>query len=266
MSNLGTYWSELVTVALLGADRRDPPPPPEGGLADLAADDPRPNPSQRLLQQAAACTVVRRAGLLPGPALAPIAPATPDDRPLTPVAATATWRKVVADWPLLEDEWMLAVITSGRRLSPEMVPSALARHRTDAVRHARVMVAAGPLGQWLADWSPRLACTARTPAGVEHALAAVPELPLVPELHSLLHASPDAVAAALQAGLDGATFGAGHRGVLVNFVARVSPAALSAAIRATSRVDPTSPSIGLAYALADLAALRHHMLAELETA
>jgi len=264
--SLGDYWSELVTVALLGTDRRDPPPPPDGGLADLAADDPQPNASQRLLQQAAACTVVRRAGLLPGPPLASVAPAAADDRPLTPVAATATWRKVVADWPVLEDEWMLAVIASGRRLSPELVPSALARHRTDPVRHARVMVAAGPLGQWLADWSPRLACTARTPTGLEHAVASLPELPLVPELQALLHATPDAVAAALQAGFDSAAFTAGHRGVLVNFIARVAHNALSAAVRATSRIDPTSPSIGLAYALSDLAALRHHMLAELETA
>ena len=97
-------------------------------------------------------------------------------------------------------------------------------------------------------------------------MIAAPELPLVPELQALLHATPDAVAAALQAGFDSAAFTAGHRGVLVNFIARVAHNALSAAVRATSRIDPTSPSIGLAYALSDLAALRHHMLAELETA
>ena len=265
MSELSTYWADLVTVSLLGTDRRDPPAPPEGGLADLAADDRRSSPSQRLLQQAAACTVVRRAGLLPGPALAPLAPVEADPRPHTPPSATATWRKVVADWPVLEDEWMLAVITSGRRLSPELVPPGLARHRGDAVRHARVLVAAGPLGQWLVGWSPRLGCSTRAPVGVEHAIAALPDLPMVPELQALLAAPPADVASALRAGLDGATFLAGHRAVLVNFVARVEPASLPGLVHALSRIDPSSPSIGLAYALADLAALRHHMLAELET-
>ena len=38
---LTDYWREMVTVALLGTDRRDPPVPPKGGLADLAADDPQ---------------------------------------------------------------------------------------------------------------------------------------------------------------------------------------------------------------------------------
>ena len=51
------YWREMVTVALLGTDRRDPPSPLAGGLADLAADDPQPTPSQRLLQQVAGCAV-----------------------------------------------------------------------------------------------------------------------------------------------------------------------------------------------------------------
>ena len=36
----------------------------------------------------------------------------------------------------------------------------LARHRTDATRHARALVAAGPLGEWMIEWSPRLACRA----------------------------------------------------------------------------------------------------------
>ena len=36
------YWKQMVTVALLGTDRREPPAPPTGGLADIAADDPQP--------------------------------------------------------------------------------------------------------------------------------------------------------------------------------------------------------------------------------
>ena len=158
---LGDYWREMVTVALLGTDRRDPPVPPPGGLADLAADDPQPTPSQRLLQQVAGCAVAQRAGVLPGVSAQLLAPPDDDPRPVTPPVASATWRRVIADWPVLEDEWVLAVVSSGRRLAPELVVPLLARHRADATRHARVLVAAGPLGQWMIEWSPRLACAAK---------------------------------------------------------------------------------------------------------
>ncbi|MBP9052069.1 MAG: hypothetical protein KBF94_05560, partial [Ilumatobacteraceae bacterium] len=193
------YWNEMVTVALLGTDRRDPPAPPAGGLADLAADDPQPTPSQRLLQQVAGCTIVRRAGLVPGAPAATVAPPAADPRSVTPHSATTTWRRVVADWPVLEDEWVLAVIRSGRRLAPELVPPLLARHRTDATRHARVLAAAGPLGAWMIDWSPRLACSSQQPP-VAELLAALPELPILPELQPLLAAPPAQVARTLAAG------------------------------------------------------------------
>lgn len=269
-ASLNDYWNEMVTVALLGTDRRDPPLPPAGGLADLAADDPQPTPSQRLLQQVAGCTVVRRAGLLPGAPIATVAPPAPDQRPPTPQSATRTWRRLVADWPLLEDEWVLAVVRNGRRLAPELVPPVLARHRTDATRHARALVAAGPLGDWMIGWSPRLACTAKKPAvvhslGVE-LLAEVPELPIVPELLPLLSAPAAQAARTLSAGLSSAELGRSHKAVLVNLIARMQPSSLPAVAQAIDRVDPSSPSIGLAFALADLAHLRHHMLTELELA
>ena len=262
---LNDYWQEMVTVALLGTDRRDPPAPPSGGLADLAADDPQPTPSQRLLQQVAGCTVVRRAGLLPGAPVATVAPPASDPRPTTPQSATRTWRRVVAEWPLLEDEWVLAVIRNGRRLAPELVPPVLARHRTDATRHARALVAAGPLGTWMIEWSPRLACTAKQ-SPVPELLAEVPELPIVPELLPLLSAPAAQVARTLSAGLSSAELGRSHKAVLVNLLARMQPTSLPAVAQAIDRVDSSSPSIGLAFALADLAHLRHHMLTELELA
>lgn len=264
------YWREMVTVALLGTDRRDPPSPPVGGLADLAADDPQPTPSQRLLQQVAGCTVVRRAGLVPGPPVATVAPPAADPRPVTPHTATATWRRVVSDWPVLEDEWVLAVVRNGRRLAPELVPPLLARHRADAVRHARVLAAAGPLGEWMIDWSPRLACTAkRPPAGaapVAERAAELPELPIVPELQPLLSAPAAQVARTLAARLSAGQLGTAHRAVLVNLLARMAPSSLPAVARAIDGVGPSSPSIGVAFALANLAHLRHHMLTELELA
>jgi len=256
------YWREMVTAALLGTDRREAPAPPPGGLADLAADDPQPTPSQRLLQQVAACTVAQRAGLLPTARAPLVAPPDDDPRPVTPPPATATWRRIMADWPVLEDEWMLAVIHSGRRLSPELVVPVLARHRTDATRHARALVAAGSLGQWMIEWSPRLACTARAPASME-AIGELPELAIVPDLLPVLSAPPTQAARVVAAGLTSGVFGTSHRAILVNLVARIDPASLPALSEAIGGIDPSVPTIGLAFALADLARLRHQMLTEL---
>ena len=257
------YWREMVTVALLGTDRRDPPSPPTGGLADLAADDPQPTASQRLLQQVAGCAVAQRAGVLPGPRARLLEPPDDDPRPVTPFSSTATWRRVVSDWPVLEDEWMLSVLRTGHRLAPELVVPLLARHRSDATRHARVVVAAGPLGQWMIDWSPRLACAAKKPAVME-ALGELPELAIVPDLLPVLWASPEQAAHTIAGGLSSGVFGISHRAVLINVVARINPASLPDLGEAIGRVDPSLPSIGLAFALADLVSLRRQMLVELE--
>ena len=53
--------------------------------------------------------------------------------------------------------------------------------------------------------------------------------------------------------------------IVHNLVARIDPASLPALGEAIGHVDPSLPSIGLAFALADLARLRHQMLIELET-
>ena len=265
MNHLHDYWEQMVTVALLGTDRREPPAPPAGGLADLAADHPLATASQRLLQQVAATTVVRRAGVMPSQPVELVAPPDPDPRPLTPPSATATWRRVVSDWPVLEDEWVLTVVRTGRRLSPELVPTLLARHRTDAIRHARVCAAAGPLALWMIAWSPRLRCTSKQRV-VPELVAEVPELPITPDLVALLAAPPTRVAEAVAGGLSSGAFAVSHRPVLVNLVARVQPAALEPLAVALHRVDPSRPTIGIALALADLARLRHHMLTELEPA
>ena len=261
-ATVAEYWREMVTVALLGTDRREPPAALPGGLADLAADDPQPTGSQRLLQQVAACAVARRAGLLPAASARLVAPPDDDPRPVTPPTATATWRRIVADWPVLEDEWVLTVIQGGWRLAPELVVPLLARHRTDAIRHARALVAAGPLGRWMIEWSPRLACTAKSAAVIE-AVGELPELAIVPDLLPVLLAPPAWAARTIADGLSSGAFGISHRAVLVNLVARINPASLPVLGEAIGHVDPSQPSIGLAFALADLARLRHEMLTEL---
>ena len=266
MSALASHWSELVTVALLGTDRRDPPAPPDGPFADLAADLPEPTPSTRLLQQVAALTVVRRAGLTPGPVVDAVAAPDDDPRPVTPPAATDTWYRIVTDWAVVEDEFVLAVVQSGRRLAPELVVPVLARYRSDAVRHTRALAAAGPLGGWMIGWTPRLACAARRRPDPE-AVAELPELAVTPDLAPLLAVTTrgDArrVADELATGLAAGRWGPSSRAVLVNLVARLHPAVLPATAHALDRVDPSSPGIGLAFALADLARLRIDVHAQL---
>jgi hypothetical protein len=263
--SLAAYWDEMVTVGLLGADRRDPPAALPGALADLDGDDPRPAPADRLLQQVAACVAVRRAGVTPAPTAPPLDLPPPDERPTTPPGAAATWQRIVDDWPILEDEWLLTVVAAGRRLAPELIEPLLVRHRGDAVRHARSMLAAGELGEWLVAQLPYLAVRSPKPANAEHVVS-LPELAMPPALAVLLTAAPDVAANELAAAFEHGQVGASLRGVLTNLVARIQPTSLPAVAAALESADPSLPSIGIALALADLARLRHTMLAELGSA
>jgi hypothetical protein len=141
---------------------------------------------------------------------------------------------------VLEDEWMLAVIHSGRRLSPELVVPVLARHRTDATRHARALVAAGSLGRWMIEWTPRLACTAAG-AGLDGGDRRAPELAIVPDLLPVLSAPPTRAAGIIADGLASGVFSTSHRAVLVNLVARIDPASLPALGEAIGAIDPGAP-------------------------
>jgi hypothetical protein len=126
-------------------------------------------------------------------------------------------------------------------------------------------VAAGTLGRWMTEWSPRLACSAKKPAVME-AIGELPELAILPDLLPVLWASPRQAAQTIAGGLSTGVFGVSHRAVLINLVARVNPASLPELGEAIGHVDPSQPTIGLAFALADLARLRHQMLTELEPA
>ena len=261
---LDRYWSDLVTVALLGTDRRDPPAAPEGLLADLIDDTVRESRSQRMLAAVSAGAAARRAGFVAGPAADRLAPPEPDPRPECTAAAAATWKYVVAEWPVLEDEWVLTVIEQGLRLPPDVVVGLLIRHRTDATRLARAAVAAGPVARWVTEHVPEMA--PRTSASVDaDAVMSVPALAVPPELAELLMVDAHTFSSALAAAFGSGRFGAAHRAVLVNLVARCRPEVLDAAASALGAIDPMSPSAGLALALADLARTRHRMLDELGT-
>ena len=263
-SDVDAYWSELVTTALLGTDRRDPPSPPPGPLADLVADAVRDTPSERMITAVAACTVARRAGVVPSAAGHALAPPPADPRPPCPPVAATTLRHVAREWPVLEDEWVLTVWANGWRFPADVLVALLSRHRRDAVRRARVALVGGPVVTWLVDHVPELEAGGDSGTVDADAVRSLPELAVPPDLAELLTADARTVARHLGAGFAAARFGPAHRAVLVNLLARCRPAALIDAAAALRGVDPGSPAAGLALALADLAATRHRMLEELQ--
>ena len=262
VQTMDDHWRELVTVAMLGTDRRDPPEP-VGPLADLVADTVRSAPSERMLAQVAACVTVRRAGVLPGPPVDRLAGPASDDRPPCVPAAIDRWRHISVSWPVLEDEWMLTLIANGWRMPPELIAPVLRRHRRDPVRRTRAEVACGPLAPWLVDQLPELAAPANQVAPSPESIGELPELPIPPDLAALLTTPGAESGRALRAGIESGQFGPSHRAVLVNLLARVRPDALVDIATEFETVDQTSPGYGLAVVLADLAKTRHQMLDEL---
>ncbi|NKB40262.1 MAG: hypothetical protein GKR86_04255 [Ilumatobacter sp.] len=258
-------WAELVTTSLLGTDRRDPPE--AGGLiGDLVADTARADPSTRMLAAVAACTAVRRAGVRPADPIDPLAPPLSDDRAECVPAAVERWHHIITSWPVLEDEWILTLVGRGWRLAAELVPPALHRHRRDSIRRARVLVAAGPLADWLMDHVPDLAQTpsARPLTSIEiDRLGELPELPVSPELASLLTRRGAEVGGVIAVGLEDRTLAEAHRAVLVNVIARCVPEGLPDIAEVLGAVDDHSAGFGLASVLADLALTRYRMLDEL---
>lgn len=129
-------WEELVTVALLGTERRTPPAWAAGREVPVA-----------VLDAAAVATLRRRAGIRPGRAAARPEPAAPDPRrPLPPAAAhrlavlladrtgTGAYRRGTApDLMELLPQWLALANAHGFAAPPETLPALLdaARGRTD---------------------------------------------------------------------------------------------------------------------------------------
>ncbi|WP_369233775.1 DUF5691 domain-containing protein [Streptomyces sp. R21] len=154
----GDSWEELVTVALLGTERRTPPRWSPGREAPMA-----------LLDAAAAGTLRRRAGLRPARAAARPEPAARDPRPALPPAAARRLSLLLADRPgtggggrrgaapdLMEllPQWLALANERGYAAPPASLPALLdaARGRTD-LRPA-ALAFAGPRALWLARLNP----------------------------------------------------------------------------------------------------------------
>ncbi|MER7202357.1 hypothetical protein CG723_19830 [Streptomyces sp. CB01635] len=153
----GDPWEELVTVALLGTDRRTPPGHSTGSDAPTA-----------LLDAAAVQTVRRRAGLRPAPAAALPARAADDPRPPLPAPARRRLAMLLTDRPgtgggrrgtapdLMEllPQWLAGANAKGYAAPPDLLPALLdaARGRTDL--RPQALTFAGPRALWLARLNP----------------------------------------------------------------------------------------------------------------
>jgi hypothetical protein len=163
--------------------------------------------------------------LRPLPPAPVLAPPEHDERPLLPPAAARRWQRSIPAWPVLEDEWLAVAERRGWRLPPDVLVGLLRRHRTDAVRRARVLRMGGPVATWLLELQPdlRSSATRRPAPGVDDPL---PGLAVPPTLLALLEAGPDVVVPAVVGGFRSGTFDLTYRAVLVNFVARMRTDAL----------------------------------------
>ncbi|QMU79259.1 hypothetical protein GXW83_29695 [Streptacidiphilus sp. PB12-B1b] len=161
-------WSDLVTAALLGTDRRP--------VADL-------------LDQAALQAVARRAGLRPGPASPLPAAAPADARPALPEAARLRLGMLLpprggsgstgaggysgssssggsgslANLNELLPQWLADADRHGYRCPAELVPPLLDAARVRSELRADAVALAGPLGYWLAHRNPDWRYVLRTP-------------------------------------------------------------------------------------------------------
>jgi hypothetical protein len=254
---LGAHWAELVSVALLGTDRRDPPEPAVGPLAEIALEHPAADPAGALVQQVATLTVLRRAAARPAPAPPLLVRPADDPRPWCPPAAADLLRRVLAEWPVLEAEWLQLAAQGGWRLSPDLVPILLTRHRARPDTRAIVDQLAGPVAAWLADLVPSLAAAPRRSTSADASVV------LPSELAAVVDADAATVAAVVADGLRRQRYTSPSRAVLVHLVARIRPSELDALRQRLEHLDPQMAGIGLAYHLADLAATRlaiHHAL------
>jgi hypothetical protein len=268
-------WNELVTVGLLGTDRRDPPPLPPGPLADTVADALRSTPQGRLLAAVAATTVARRCGATPLPPRPPLLAPPPDNRPLLPPAAAARGQAIGTNWPVLEPEWLAVAAASGWRPAPDVLVAQLRRHHRSPLLAGAVIAWGGPLAAWLiehvADLAPGGDPSPRPGPGD------LRSLPVPAEVEPLLHGDADALATALSAGLSAGAYRWSHRAVLLNVVARMDAASLptvAAALRAGRNAlyeasssgggDDAAP-LALWEAMIELADARAEMLTELRT-
>jgi len=160
-------WPELVSVALLGTERRDPPAPADpalAGLAGAASGGRQRRAEERLLSAAGSLAVLRRAGRLAPPAPPLPAPAPAEARPACGAAAAYRLTLLLDDQRALLQEWLRAVAGRGLRVPAERLPDLLDAATANHALRGDVEPVLGERGPWLAAQVPRWSWAAPLPA------------------------------------------------------------------------------------------------------
>ncbi|GAB3145198.1 DUF5691 domain-containing protein [Microbispora hainanensis] len=140
-------WEELVSTALVGADRRAVPP-------------------ESLLERAAEQVVRMRAGRRPGRGRPP-APAAAETMPLVPGAAADRLARMLAgEQSRLLTEWLETAAARRVRVPAEMIPGLLDLGARDRSIRACLGAVTGARGRWLAGLNPAWAYLLAEPAHV----------------------------------------------------------------------------------------------------
>jgi hypothetical protein len=144
-------WAELVSIALVGTDRR-PVPRIAGAGPDSRADDGRPpqDPALQLLSQAALAGLAWRVGRPPQRFEGTLpAPAPMDPRPPLPEAAARRLRTILESYPKYLPEWLSAVRAAGYRLPAAFFPQLLDLGRTNMLIRVDLAAVLDEPGRWL---------------------------------------------------------------------------------------------------------------------
>ncbi len=155
-------WSELVSTALVGTDRRPVPQIPSiagspsvTGIADNAGQGPGPgrhsqDPALILLSQAAQAGLAWRIGRPPERFEGTLPdPAPVDPRPPLPEAAAHRLRTILDSYPKYLPEWLSAVRAAGYRLPAAFLPQLLDLGRTNMLIRVDLAAVLGEPGRWL---------------------------------------------------------------------------------------------------------------------
>jgi len=153
-------WPELVSVALLGTERREPPAFADQVLAGLAG---RGGADDRLLSAAGSLAVFRRAGRLARPAPPLPEPAPAETLPACGPAAAARLSLLLDDHRALLPEWLRAVGQRGLRVPAERLPDLLEAATANQALRGDVEAVLGERGRWLAAQAPRWGWAAPLP-------------------------------------------------------------------------------------------------------
>jgi hypothetical protein len=158
-------WPELVSVALLGTERREPPVLAEPALAGLAAGGGASDSSaeERLLSAAGSLAVFRRAGHLARPAPPLPEPAPSETRPACGPAAASRLALLLDDHRTLLPEWLRVAGQRGLRAPAERLPDLLEAATANQALRDGVEAVLGERGGWLAVQLPRWGWAAPLP-------------------------------------------------------------------------------------------------------